>query len=238
MRRRGARRAVRRRGHVPAGRSVRPDRRAAGYAAPSRYHPGLEVEPFADQQVADAGDIACNPFDIAEAIGQIEAGAEAVLSGPAAAHDRRRPHDRAAAAPGDEAPARTGRAAALRRAPGHLGHVLRRALHARDAVPPSVGGGPAARGPRRARRDPRPAVLPERPRGRRRASGSRSWRRWTSRSRDRRGRRREAPSAPLRRAGLRLGRHRRARPRARARDRYTRGRRDHQPRAPRPSCGG
>jgi len=45
------------------------------------YHPGLDVEPFADQQVADAGDIPCNPFDIMEAIGQIEAGAEEVLAG-------------------------------------------------------------------------------------------------------------------------------------------------------------
>jgi guanidinobutyrase / D-arginase len=44
------------------------------------YHPGLDVRPFAAQQVADAGDIACNPFDIQEAIGQIEAGAEEVLS--------------------------------------------------------------------------------------------------------------------------------------------------------------
>jgi agmatinase len=44
------------------------------------YHPGLDVEPFGDQQVTDAGDIACNPFDIAEAIGQIEAGADEVLA--------------------------------------------------------------------------------------------------------------------------------------------------------------
>jgi agmatinase len=43
------------------------------------YHPGLDVEPFGVQQVADAGDVACNPFDIREAIGQIEAGAEEVL---------------------------------------------------------------------------------------------------------------------------------------------------------------
>jgi agmatinase len=43
------------------------------------YHPGLDVQPFAAQQVADAGDIACNPFDIAEAIGQIEQGSEALL---------------------------------------------------------------------------------------------------------------------------------------------------------------
>jgi agmatinase len=43
------------------------------------YHPGLDVSPFASMQVADAGDIACNPFDIQEAIGQIEAGADALF---------------------------------------------------------------------------------------------------------------------------------------------------------------
>jgi len=43
------------------------------------YHPGLDVEPFAAQQVADAGDMACNPFDIGEAIAAIEAGADALL---------------------------------------------------------------------------------------------------------------------------------------------------------------
>jgi agmatinase len=42
------------------------------------YHPGLDVSPVASIQVADAGDIACNPFDIQEAIGQIEAGANAL----------------------------------------------------------------------------------------------------------------------------------------------------------------
>jgi len=43
------------------------------------YHPGLDVHPFAAQQVVDAGDIACTPFDIHEAIRQIEAGATALL---------------------------------------------------------------------------------------------------------------------------------------------------------------
>jgi agmatinase len=43
------------------------------------YHPGLEVHPYAAQQVADAGDIAATPFDIEEAIRQIEAGADEVL---------------------------------------------------------------------------------------------------------------------------------------------------------------
>jgi len=36
------------------------------------YHPGLDVSPFETQQVADAGDIAANPFDINEAIETIE----------------------------------------------------------------------------------------------------------------------------------------------------------------------
>jgi agmatinase len=45
------------------------------------YHPALDVHPFADQQVADAGDVACNPFDIAEAIAQTEAAADEVLTG-------------------------------------------------------------------------------------------------------------------------------------------------------------
>ena len=31
------------------------------------FNPALGVEPFANQQVVDAGDIACNPFDINEA---------------------------------------------------------------------------------------------------------------------------------------------------------------------------
>jgi agmatinase len=39
------------------------------------YNPALDISPFAGHQVADAGDVACNPFSIAEAIGQIQAGA-------------------------------------------------------------------------------------------------------------------------------------------------------------------
>ena len=35
------------------------------------YHLGLEVAPFAAQQVVDAGDLSANPFDIAEALGSI-----------------------------------------------------------------------------------------------------------------------------------------------------------------------
>ncbi|MGA7362861.1 MAG: agmatinase [Candidatus Dormiibacterota bacterium] len=43
------------------------------------YHPELDSAPFATQQVVDAGDIACNPFDIGAAIGQIQAGGTSVL---------------------------------------------------------------------------------------------------------------------------------------------------------------
>jgi agmatinase len=45
------------------------------------YNPALGVSPFGVQQVADAGDIACNPFDISAAIGQIEAAASRLLEG-------------------------------------------------------------------------------------------------------------------------------------------------------------
>ena len=49
----------------------------------ARGTPACEVAPFGAQQVADAGDIACNPFDIKEAVDQIEAAAAALLAGAA-----------------------------------------------------------------------------------------------------------------------------------------------------------
>ena len=45
----------------------------------TNYHPNYDVEPFKVQQVADAGDIACNPFDIDEAIKQIEKGSTELI---------------------------------------------------------------------------------------------------------------------------------------------------------------
>jgi agmatinase len=42
------------------------------------YHLGLEVEPWTTLQLADAGDIAINPFDIVEAVSQIEDAANAL----------------------------------------------------------------------------------------------------------------------------------------------------------------
>src|SRR4051812_5350296 len=43
------------------------------------YNPAIGVEPFAVQQVVDAGDIACNPFNIREAIAQVESGSSELL---------------------------------------------------------------------------------------------------------------------------------------------------------------
>lgn len=44
------------------------------------YHPYLDVEPWNAQQVVDAGDVACNPFDIIEAITQVQAAATHALT--------------------------------------------------------------------------------------------------------------------------------------------------------------
>ena len=46
----------------------------------TNYHPNYDVEPFKVQQVADAGDITCNPFNIDEAIKQIEDGVTDLLN--------------------------------------------------------------------------------------------------------------------------------------------------------------
>ena len=45
----------------------------------TQYHPSYDTEPFIEQQVADAGDISCNPFNIEEAVGQIQMAATEML---------------------------------------------------------------------------------------------------------------------------------------------------------------
>ncbi|MBC3192787.1 agmatinase [Pseudonocardia sp. C8] len=45
------------------------------------YNPAQDVSPFATQQVADAGDIAANPFDIDDAVRAIEEAATALRAG-------------------------------------------------------------------------------------------------------------------------------------------------------------
>ena len=43
------------------------------------YHPALDVHPWDVHQVADAGDVSVNPFDLVAAVGQVEAAARALL---------------------------------------------------------------------------------------------------------------------------------------------------------------
>ncbi|HTY72211.1 MAG TPA: agmatinase [Actinomycetes bacterium] len=43
------------------------------------YHPFLDIEPWTVHQVADAGDVACNPFDIGQAVDQVQRAATQVL---------------------------------------------------------------------------------------------------------------------------------------------------------------
>tara|TARA_Y100001970_G_C14152065_1_gene813294 strand:- start:241 stop:1206 length:966 start_codon:yes stop_codon:yes gene_type:complete len=45
----------------------------------TNYHPFYKTEPFAELQVADAGDISCNPFNIEEAVSQIQNSSDQLL---------------------------------------------------------------------------------------------------------------------------------------------------------------
>jgi len=45
------------------------------------YNPAQDVEPFSQQQVADAGDLVANPFNIEEAVRQIDEGASLLTAG-------------------------------------------------------------------------------------------------------------------------------------------------------------
>lgn len=45
----------------------------------TQYHPAYGTEPFVEQQVADAGDVACNPFNIEEAVSEVQAAATDLL---------------------------------------------------------------------------------------------------------------------------------------------------------------
>ncbi len=45
----------------------------------TQYHPAYDTEPFASVQVADAGDVACNPFSIDEAVTAVEEHVTALL---------------------------------------------------------------------------------------------------------------------------------------------------------------
>jgi agmatinase len=53
--------------------------RQASRAIRPAYHPEYNIQPFAQLQVADAGDVACNPFSIAESLVAIEGRATELL---------------------------------------------------------------------------------------------------------------------------------------------------------------
>lgn len=44
------------------------------------FHPALDVAPFEAAQVVDAGDVACNPFDIGEAVDAVERHADRLMA--------------------------------------------------------------------------------------------------------------------------------------------------------------
>ena len=46
----------------------------------TQYHPAYDQQPFIALQVADAGDVACNPYNIQEAVEQIQVAASELLS--------------------------------------------------------------------------------------------------------------------------------------------------------------
>src|SRR5699024_10316259 len=68
-----------------AGVSYRPGARfgPAGIREGSRllrhYNPAMDVSPFTTQQVADAGDLVLNPFDIPEALDSVQSGVASML---------------------------------------------------------------------------------------------------------------------------------------------------------------
>ena len=45
----------------------------------TQYHPSYDTEPFIELQVADAGDITCNPFNILESVEQIQTAATEIM---------------------------------------------------------------------------------------------------------------------------------------------------------------
>ena len=54
----------------------------AGSRLLRRYHPHMDSEPFHDQQVVDAGDVSCNPFDLEGAMDAVDqAATELIESG-------------------------------------------------------------------------------------------------------------------------------------------------------------
>ena len=190
------------------------------------FNPALGVSPFAALQVVDAGDLAVNPFDIQAGDRRDRGRAPAISARRAKLLDpRRRPHDRRCRCCARCTPS-TGRSRCCTSTPtstrGTPTSASRTRTARRSAAPPRRGCSTrstacTSASAARCTTSTRPAGV-GRPRLRRRA-----------RDRARRPRRRRhgrADARPARRpAGLRVGRHRRARPGARTRHRHAGGRR-------------
>lgn len=56
-----------------------PEAIRAGSRLLRRYHPHMDSEPFHDQQVVDAGDVACNPFDLEGAMDAVDRSARELI---------------------------------------------------------------------------------------------------------------------------------------------------------------
>ena len=143
------------------------------------YNPAADVEPFATQQVVDAGDLSVNPFDIETAIREVEDGARSLLE--RAGRLVTIGGDHTIALPLLRAMAAKHGPVAVVHFDAHLdtwdtyfgaaythGTPFRRASEERDAVPPRVGGAPARPLRVPARRHPWAAVRRLRPRRRHR----------------------------------------------------------------------
>ena len=124
-----------------------------------QFHPIHEMEPFA----AAAGrrrrrrrlqPLRHHGVDRADRAGR----GRGARAGRLDREHRRRPHRRAADPPLDAPAARSGRAGAFRRAPRHVGHVLRRSVHTRHAAAARGRGGAVPRRRLDARRHPGPAL--------------------------------------------------------------------------------
>ena len=221
-RRRRGRGAVRRRCLVPAGRALRRQRDPRGVPAAASLQPGAGRVPV--RAGAGRGRRRHRGEPVQHQRGRRDhrgRGGRTPRHRRAVDDPGRRPHHRAPAAALGREEARPGRPAALRRPSRHLGHVLRRRVHARDAVPPGGRGGHPRHGGALARRHPRAAVRQAGPHGRR-EDGLRHRHVGGRLPAGRRRGRRPAAPAHRRPAPLHLHRHRLPRPGPRARHRHAR----------------
>ena len=208
------------------------------------WNPVLQVSPFEKLRVVDYGDVDVVPISIEGTFAAIEREVNTLVAAGVVPLSVGGDHSDHASDPSLARPAaRTARPHPLRRAPRHLGRVLRLQVLSWDDVPPGGGGKPDRRPAGHPDRDPRTAVRSRRlrlpPRARSRGDPDR----------DRQGARHRlggrTPRPPVWRTRLLLLRHRRRRPGVRARHGHARGGRAHlvrgavtRARAPRPRPGG